>query len=221
VVLTALAIETFVYSLSAAAMIAAGTLALLFAFDPPAGLRIAAEAIIAAIFALFLIAMVVLWRQPAVLSRMLPIFGARGTSRAERVRAFERQIYTFASRRGWVVALVIGCELSFHALGVLEAHLTLTLLNPTGEQPALLTSFILETFNRLFAVLFKFIPYQTGAGEIGSGAVTEVLGLGAATGVTVSVIRKIRMFVWALVGVGLLVGRRGFSRPGDRARGVQ
>ena len=105
VVLTALAIETFVYSLSAAAMIAAGTLALLFAFDPPAGLRIAAEAIIAAIFALFLIAMVVLWRQPAVLSRMLPIFGARGTSRAERVRAFERQIYTFASRRGLVVAL--------------------------------------------------------------------------------------------------------------------
>jgi hypothetical protein len=207
VVLTALAIETFVYSLSAAAMIAAGTLALLFAFEPPAGL--------------FLIAMAVLWRQPAVLSRMMPMFGARGTARADKVRAFEQQIYTFASRRGWVVALVIACQLTFHALGVVEAHLTLTLLSATGDAPPLLTSFILETFNRLFAVIFKFIPYQAGAGEIGAGAVTEVLGLGATVGVTVSVIRKIRMFAWAMVGVGLLVGRRGFSRPGDRARGVQ
>ena len=221
VVLTALAIETFVYSLSAAAMIAAGTLALLFAFDPPAGLRVAGEVVVGVIFLLFLIAMGVLWRQPAVLSRMMPMFGARGTARADKVRAFEQQVYTFASRRGWVVAAVIACELSFHALGVLEAHLTLTLLSPTGEPPPVLTSFILETFNRLFAVIFKFIPYQAGAGELGSGAVTEVLGLGATMGVTVSVIRKIRMLAWALVGVALMVGRHGFGRRGDRARGVQ
>ena len=221
VLLTALAIETFVYSLSAAAMIAAGTLALLFAFDPPAGLRVAGEVIVGAIFLLFLIAMTMLWRQPAVLSRLMPMFGARGLARADKVRALEQQIYTFASRRGWVVVAVIVCELAFHALGVLEAHLTLTLLSPTGESPALLTSFILETFNRLFAVIFKFIPYQTGAGELGSGAVTEVLGLGATTGVTVSVIRKIRMLAWALAGAALLVGRRGLARTGDRARGVQ
>ena len=218
VVLTALAIETFVYSLSAAAMIAAGTLALLFAFEPPAGLRVAGEVIVGAILVLFLIAMAILWRQPAVLSRMVPMFGARGTARADKVRRLEQQIYTFASRRGAVVVGVIACELAFHALGVLEAHLTLTLLSPTGTPPPLLTSFILETFNRLFAVIFKFIPYQAGAGELGSGAVTEVLGLGATVGVTVSVIRKIRMFAWALVGVALLI--RKSSRPA-RARRVQ
>ncbi len=221
VVLTALAIETFVYSLSAAAMIAAGTVALLFAFDPPAGLRVAGEVIVGAIGLVFVLAMAVLWRQPAVLSRLVPMFGARGTARAEKVRAFEQQIYTFASRRGWVVAGLIACELAFHALGVLETHLTLTLLSPVGPPPPLLTSFILETFNRLFAVIFRFIPYQAGAGELGAGAVTEVLGLGATIGVTVSVIRKIRMFAWALVGVALLVSRRGFGRPGERARGVQ
>lgn len=215
--LTALAIENFVYSLSAAAMIAAGTLALLFAFDPPERLRLAGEAVVAAVLLVFVAAMVMLWRQPAVLSWLLPLLGRRGTSRAEKVRALEQQIYTFASRRGSVVAVVIACELVFHALGVLEAHLTLTLLSPSGTPPPLLTSFILETSNRLFAVLFKFIPMQAGAGELGTGAVTQVLGMGDTTGVTVSIIRKIRMVAWALVGVVLIVRQR---TTGARARHV-
>ena len=218
VALTALAIENFVYSLSAAAMIAAGTLALLFAFDPPENLRLAGEAIVAAVLLLFVVAMFMLWRQPAVLSRLLPLLGGRGTARTEKVRALEQQVYTFASRRGWVVAAVIGCELVFHALGVLEAHLTLTLLSPTHESPPLLTSFILETANRLFTVVFRFIPFTTGAGEVGTGTVTKLLGMGETTGVTVSVIRKIRMVAWALVGAVLIVRRK---RSSNRARSVQ
>ena len=215
VALTALAIENFVYSLSAAAMIAAGTLALLFAFDPPESLRLAGEAVVGIVLLLFVAAMVMLWRQPAVLSRLLPLLGGRAVSRADKVRRLEEQVYTFASRRGWVVAVVIGCELIFHALGVIEAHLTLTLLSPTGDPPTLLTSFILETSNRLFAVLFKVIPFQAGAGEIGTGAVTRLLGFGDTTGVTVAIVRKIRMVAWALVGVVLLVRRPGRARARD------
>lgn len=207
VVLTALAVENLFYSLSAAAMIAAGTLALLFAFDPPEGMRLAGEAAVAIILLLFIAAMIALWRRPMVLSRLLPLAGRAGTSRAEKVRALEQQIYTFASRRGSVVAIAIACELAFHALGVVEAHITLTVIN--GEAPPLLTSFILETANRLFAVLFKVVPFQFGVGELGTAAVTEVLGMGGTTGVTVAVVRKARMVAWALVGAALLAGRRG------------
>jgi uncharacterized membrane protein YbhN (UPF0104 family) len=207
VALTALAIETLIYTLSAAAMIAAGTLALLFAFDPPERMRVAGEVAVGVILVLFVAAMVMLWRRPAILSRLLPLVGGKSESRAEKVRTLEHQVYTFASRRGGVVAAVIACELVFHALGVVEAHLTLTLIN--GDSPPLLTSFILETANRLFAVLFKVIPFQWGVGEIGTAAVTEVLGMGGTTGVTVSVIRKVRMLAWAAVGAGLLArGRR-------------
>ena len=218
-VLTALAIENLFYSLSAAAMIAAGTLALLFAFDPPEQMRLAGEVAVAVILLAFVAAMLVLWRRPAVLSRLLSLAGTRGESRAGKVRALEQQIYTFGSRRGATIPAVIACELAFHALGVVEAHLTLTIIN--GTPPPLLTSFILETANRLFAVLFKFIPFQVGAGEIGTAAVTVVLGMSDTTGVTVAVVRKVRMVAWALVGAVLLARRRGLGVPTTRARDVQ
>ena len=219
VALTALAIETLIYTLSAAAMIAAGTLALLFAFNPPENMRIAGEVAVGIILLLFVVAMAVLWRRPAVLSRLLSVAGGKSQTRAEKVRALEQQVYTFASRRGGVVAAVVAYELIFHALGVVEAHLTLTLIN--GEPPPLLISFILETANRLFAVLFKVIPFQWGFGELGTAAVTEVLGMGGTTGVTVSIIRKVRMLAWAVVGVGLLVKRRRVPGPEKQARRVQ
>ena len=218
VVLTALAIENLFYSLSAAAMIAAGTLALLFAFNPPAQMRLAGEAAVAIILLFFVAGMLVLWRRPAVLSRMLPLIPGKSATRTEKVRALEQQIYTFATRRGSVVVTAIACELAFHALGVVEAYLTVALIN--GQPPPILTAFILETANRLFAVLFKVIPFQLGVGELSTAAVTEVLGLGGTTGVTIAVVRKARMAAWAVAGVALLAGRRSHPLPGDPARRV-
>ena len=217
--LTALAIENIFYTLSAAGMIAAGMIALLFAFDPPPAIRQVGEAAVAVIVAGFLVALVMLWRRPAIVSRLLPLVTKGGTAadaRREKVRALEQEIYTFASRRTGAVVAVVACEGMFHALGVLEAHLTLTILNG-GQQPPILTSFIVETANRLLAVLFKMVPFQLGVGEVGTGVATAVLGLGTEVGVKVSVIRKARMAVWALVGVILLVRRR-VSPKGSASR---
>ena len=71
-------------------------------------------------------------------------------------------------------------EASFHALGVAEVHLTLRLLY--GTAPALLTSFILETTNRLIQVVFKFVPLRLGVDEAGTAVFTQVLGLGEPDG---------------------------------------
>jgi hypothetical protein len=106
------------------------------------------------------------------------------------------------------VVPVVALEVGFHALGVAEKHLTLWLI--LGSPPALLTSFIVETTDRLITVGFKFVPFQPGVGEAGTGLVTHLLGLGAATGVTVSIVRKARMGIWFLIGTALLV-RRGLT----------
>jgi hypothetical protein len=126
----------------------------------------------------------------------------------ERLRALEREMYTFASRRRSAMLPLIGAELSFHALGVAEVHVTLWFLN--GTAPPLLTSFILETVNRLITVIFKFVPMQVGVNEAGTALVTQVLGLGASTGVTLGVVRKVRMLFWSAAGIVLLI-RRGLS----------
>ena len=102
IALTALAVENLLYTLSAAAMIAAGTLALLLTFDTPPEIQRVGEIAVGAVGALFVVALVALWRRPAFLSRWIPFIARRGTtlhSKTARVQAFEQDIYTFASRR--------------------------------------------------------------------------------------------------------------------------
>lgn len=204
--LTALAIENIFYTLSTAAMIAAGTIALLFAFDLPPDIREFSELAVGGLAVLIAAGLAVLWRRPALISRSLPLVSRPGTrlhASADRVRVLEEDVYSFTTRRQGVVLPVVLLELSFHALGVLETHLAMWMILP--QPPLLLESFILETANRLITVAFKFIPFQLGVGEVGTAAMTAILDLGTDSGAVLAIVRKARMGVWALVGGGLLV----------------
>lgn len=206
VAFTALAIENVMYTLSVAAMLAAGTIALLFSVPLPLQLRELSEITLAIIVAMFVAAAWVLWSRPALISRWLPASlrqSPKVATRLEKLHALEQQIYTFASRRRGVLAPIVAAELAFHALGVVEAHITLWMI--VGTPPPLLTSFIIEATNRLIIIAFKFIPFQVGVGEVGTGYFTNLLGFGTVPGITLSLVRKARMGVWSLVGMALLV----------------
>ena len=202
--LTALAIENVIYTLSVGAMIAAGAAALLVSVDLPVQLREVSQIAIAAIVAIFLVVAWVLWRRPAIVTTLRPVAKIAG-SRLDKLRAMEGEVLTFASRRRQTIVPLVALELSFHALGVVEKHLTLWLI--VGAPPPLLWSFIVETADRLITVAFKFLPFQVGVGEAGTGLVTKLLGLGGPAGVTVSIVRKARMGIWSLIGMALLVQR--------------
>ncbi|HET7619994.1 MAG TPA: lysylphosphatidylglycerol synthase domain-containing protein [Vicinamibacterales bacterium] len=206
---TALALENVLYALSAAAMIAAGMVALLFRFDLPRAIRDVGEAAIAVTLLLFGAALWLVWQRPAVVSRALErLLRARGSgSRVEvaiaRVRQAEQQMYSFAARHAGRLPGLVGAELGFHALGVLEVHVTLWLM--AGAPPPLLTSFILETTNRLVTVVFKFVPLRVGVDEAATALFTQILGLGTTVGVTLAIVRKARMLFWTAVGALLMV----------------
>ena len=202
--LTALAIENVLYSLGVAAMIAAGAVALLFSVSLPIPLREFSEIAIAVVGLTFVVAAWMLWRRPAVITALLPASWL-GASRMEKLRAIEEQVLTFASRRGPVLPALVMLELAFHVLGVFEKHITLWMI--LGAPPPLLTSFIVETADRLITVAFKFVPFQVGVGEAGTGFITDLLGLGPTPGITVSIVRKARMGIWSLVGAVVLVYR--------------
>ena len=206
--LTALAIENVLYTLSVSAMIAAGSVALLVRADVAPALRHAGEIAIGGVFALYLGTLWTLWRRPAVLSRTLTVAGRWWRSpalgaRVAKVRALEDQIYTFAARRRNALLPLAALELAFHALGVLEVHLTLWMLLP--QAPDVLTSFVLETVNRLITVVFKPVPMQVGVNEAGTAIVTQMLGLGLQVGITLAIVRKARILCWMLAGTVLLV----------------
>jgi hypothetical protein len=206
--LTALAVENVLYTLSVTAIIAAGTVALLLRVQVAEPIHAAGEVAIAAIAVSYGIALWVLWRRPAVLSRLVGAFerfssAAGHARRLGKVRALEHDLYTFASRRRRALAPLAATELAFHALGVFEVHVTLWLLQ--GDAPPLLTSFILESVNRLITVVFKFVPLQVGVNEAGTALTTQVLGMGTTSGLTLGIVRKARVLVWTLVGAALLV----------------
>ena len=213
--LTALAIENVLYTLSAAAMIAAGMIALLLRFQLPSAIREIGWLSIGATMSLFGVALVLLWRQPALVSRALG-FAPRLARHADRVRALEAEIYSFASRHRRALPALAAAEVGFHALGVAEAYLTLWLLN--DSPPAFITAFILETANRLITVVFKFVPLRLGVDEAASAFLTQqVLGLGARTGLSIAIVRKVRVLFWAIAG-GLVLVREGLTPGTLRAR---
>ena len=204
---TALAIENVLDTLSAAAMIAAGTVALLVRFQVPSAIRGAGEAAVVGTLLLFALALWMLWRQPALISRALGLTPPL-RRHAARLEALESQIYTFASRHRRALPALALAEMSFHALGVTEIFLTLWALN--GTAPPLMTAFILETANRLVTVVFKIVPLRLGVDEAATAYVSQLLGLGTRPGLSMAIIRKVRMLFWALTG-GVLLVREGFA----------
>ena len=55
------------------------------------------------------------------------------------------------------------------------------------------------------------IPLLLGVLQIGSELVANALGLAPGIGVTISLVRTVRVLVWAGVGLGLL-GKRGLQK---------
>lgn len=208
----ALAVENVLYTLSAAAMIAAGMIALLLTFQLPndptgAVMRGVGEIAIAGTIALFGVALYLLWRQPALVSRALGL-APRLRTQADRIRALEVEIYSFASRHPGKLPLLALAEIGFHVLGVAEVYVTLWLL--TGAQPSLLTAFLFETVNRLLTVVFKFVPLRLGVDEAGTAGFATIIGVAAQTGLSLAIVRKVRMLFWAAAG-GLMLVRAGFN----------
>jgi Lysylphosphatidylglycerol synthase TM region len=207
-VVTALAIENIFYTLSAAFMIGASTVALLLTFDLPAAVRQGAWAALAAIGLGFAVTALLLWRRPALVRRALSHVvpkTSRLQDRVDQLHGLEEQIYTFVVRRRGVLVPIVAAEMMFHVLGVLEVYLTWWLIQ--GAAPALMTAFIVEGANRLVQVLFKFVPLRTGVDELTTGSFTEMLGFGAALGTTLAIVRKIRTIAWMVAGTSLLFRR--------------
>jgi hypothetical protein len=209
---TALAIENILYTLSVAAMIGAAMLAMLSSFDLPPRVQMVGWIAVVAIGLVFLIVAWLIWKRPALVSRVLSALLPKSTTvqaRIAQLRDIEDQVYAFARRHPATLMPIVGAEIAFHALGVLEVYVTWWFMQ--NAVPSLLIAFILEGTLRLLIVVFKFVPLQLGVAEWGAGNVTLLLGYGVPVGVTLSIVRKVRTVFWVLIGTALLV-RRGVQR---------
>ena len=222
---SSLAAENLAYVVSCCVMVMSGTLALLAAFALSESLRAASLVALAAVLVVIAVSVVVVNRRWAMLSGLAAAVARAikhgqaanwAAAQISRVRVLEDYIFDFYARRPADFFLVALCEISFHLAGVAEIYATLRLI---GSETTLATAFILEAVNRVINIVFAFVPAMVGVDEAGTGLLAQTLGLGTATGVTLAIVRKLRMFFW--IGLGLIFLAGNEPRGARGTRGIE
>ncbi len=203
-------IENACYTASVLVVLLTGTwLFLRRAGVPPALEQIASILVVVIVLAGF----AALWlarSQPAVLSRFAPLItrlAGRTAVPVDAIKEVEARIYGVLRWPLSRLAHVGLWELVFHVAAVAEVWLVLRVL-PGAANATLGDAFLLESTGRFVTIAFKFIPYRLGIDEAGSGAVAQVIGIGPAAGVTLALVRRLRILVLNAFGLIRLARHR-------------
>lgn len=206
--LGALAAENFFYSVSVALVILAGTLTLLATFVLPEAWHTAAWMALGLMGLVLAGAVWLAWKRPELATR----FGASDAHLfgriIGRVGALERIAYRGLRTSPGRVTIVIACQVVFHALSIIESWLTLYLLTGSSQW---LNAFLFDTVNRVINVVFRVVPLKVGVDEYSASGLAELIGLTTATGLTMALVRRVRVLTWVAVGL-VITGRRAVRR---------
>src|ERR1700730_8414146 len=109
--------------------------------------------------------------------------------------------------RAWRLVVL---EAAFQLFAVAEVYLTLALITP--QHVAWSSALVLETVSRAVTIMFKMLLMRLGVDEAGAAVFADRLGLGAPTGITLALVRRMRSLCWSAVGI-LFVLTRSTWRP--------
>ncbi|MGH9840826.1 MAG: lysylphosphatidylglycerol synthase domain-containing protein [Blastocatellia bacterium] len=219
---SSLAVENIAYTVSSCLMVMAGAVALLANFGLQGSVRMAMLASLAAVTLIVASSVIFINRRWKLGSGMASMLARRLVydqskraaieAKIDRLRELEEYVFDFYSRRPKDFFLLALCEAAFHFAGVLEIYATLRLM---GVDLNFATAFMLESVNRAINIAFIFVPALVGVDEALTRLLTDTLGLGGTAGVTLAIVRKIRMFFWIGLGLVFLFASR---RAGDRGK---
>jgi lysylphosphatidylglycerol synthase-like protein len=219
--ISSLAVENIAYAVSSCLMVMAGTVALLAGFGLNESMRTAALIALAVVVALVATPVVTISRRWKIGSSLLSALAGlvardetrrgRIEAKIDRLRELEDYVFDFYAKRPRDFFILVLCQAAFHLAGAVEIYLTLRLM---GLDVGFVTAGAFESVNRAINMAFTFVPALVGVDEAGTGALVKAAGFDFDHGVTLALIRKIRMFFW--IGIGLVflaVARKG---SGDR-----
>ncbi|MGE0133158.1 MAG: lysylphosphatidylglycerol synthase transmembrane domain-containing protein [Blastocatellales bacterium] len=206
---SSLAVENIAYTVSSCMMVMAGAVALLASFGLNESMRAAASIALIVVAALIAVAVVTInrrWKIASSLLSTLTGFVVRDDARRSWVEAkinhlreLEEYVFDFYAKRPRDFFILVLCHGVFHLAGAIEIYLTLRLM---GLGVSFGAAFTFEAVNRAINMAFIFVPALVGVDEAGTGALIKTAGFDFNYGVTLALIRKIRMFFW--IGIGLM-----------------
>ena len=110
------------------------------------------------------------------------------------------------------VAAIVAFEVAYQVLAVAEVYVTLrwsARLHPTLE-----SALVLETVSRAITIVFKMLPMRVGVDEAGSSlSAGQAAASEPATGLTLALVRKLRVLFWSAIGLALSVRRLPWAAP--------
>jgi hypothetical protein len=195
-------IENIFYTTSVLTVLLFGTWLFLQVANVPPGLEQVSEFIIGAVAIAAIIGVWAARTRPALLSRLAPVMArliGKPDAPADAIRQVEERVYEVPRWPLTRIGRVAFWEIAFHIAAVAEVWVVLRLLVP---DITLAEAFLFESAGRFVTVAFKFVPYRLGVDEAGSGAVATALGLPPATGVTLALVRRLRII--ALNAIALI-----------------
>jgi putative ABC transport system permease protein len=204
----ALAVDNLLYNLSVAVFISSGALVMLLTYDLPVGARLPLLGIACG---MALVIGLVAW---AVISDVMPVTAAvdffirRGWkanwfgAKRKHFHEVEENVYDFYRQRPRTLFTMLACDFLSHATTVAEVAAVLWML---GFEPGFGVSYIIDSLTKVINLVFSFVPATIGVYEGGTGFILHTLGYAVATGLTIGIVRKASMIVWALVGLVMLI----------------
>ena len=133
--------------------------------------------------------------------RLLERFGfSGGAAMGEAAEHIDQALATFYRSQPGRLALSFVFNFLAWVASACEVWLILYFL---GQPVSPATAFVIEAFGTGIAFATFFIPGQVGVAEGGAVATFIALGLSAATGLSFSLVRRVREVTW--IGIGLLL----------------
>lgn len=132
--------------------------------------------------------------------KSLKIAPAYLTMREDKIKELDHNIASFYSKSKDRFLLSLSFHLLGWVLGTLEVYVILLLL---GIDCPMMKAFCIEAVVQLIRACSFIVPANIGTQEGASLIIFVLLGFGAVTGLTLSLIRRLREVVWA--GLGLII----------------
>ncbi|HYN84088.1 MAG TPA: ABC transporter permease [Pyrinomonadaceae bacterium] len=200
----ALAIDNLLYNLSVALLIASGALVLLATYDLPDAARFPVAGIAFAMTAALVLVVVAITRRMMPLTRTIDWLIRRGVKRAAlrqrrgHIKHVESNVHDFYKARPRAFAWMVVLDFLSHASSVTEVWAALWML---GFDTSPHVPYIIESLTKVINLAFSFVPATIGVYEGGTGFILRTLGFTVAAGVTLGIVRKAAMIVWAVFGI--------------------
>jgi len=210
---TATFLDNGVYWFTSALLTIVGVLSLFFV-----AVRGSAYHLIPIVLVLVLVILFITRRKP-VLSGVVRSLRNRAPSWLVRAEEFESSIRNYRFNRPALVSRMFWIDVACQALIASEVVVVLWLLHLPIH---FFTILVIEGVTRGLKMLSGWIPARLGSDEGGAVSAFALTGLSPMLGLALALTRRVRDFLWALLGIAWLVwNAQGTQRSQNKPRRIQ